>query len=229
MKSYYDWIEYNSQRNDDAIRIYNYNLKSKVNYIEKGVHKNARDIYALSLLLTEKKNAISNVLDFGSNLIPQSNLLNKINVNRYRFFIYNPHIHKIRKKFKFKYKFVDKIKDLEKYKFDLIYFGSSLQYIQNLKEIGNLKFIRKSKYVLISHTPVVLNNSKTYQENQTTIKKKIVKNLIQNIHSYGEILKNLLKNSFSLKFKSINEIKYSGLKKRKKNVYSLNLLFKNKN
>jgi hypothetical protein len=104
-----------------------------------------------------------------------------------------------------------------------------LQYIQNLKEIGNLKFKRKSKYVLISHTPVVLNNSKTYQENQTTIKKKIVKNLIQNIHSYGEILKNLLKNSFSLKFKSINEIKYSGLKKRKKNVYSLNLLFKNKN
>ena len=31
MKTYYDWIEYNSQRNNDAIRIYNYNLKSKVN------------------------------------------------------------------------------------------------------------------------------------------------------------------------------------------------------
>ena len=33
MKTYYDWIEYNSQRNNDAIRIYNYNLKSKANYL----------------------------------------------------------------------------------------------------------------------------------------------------------------------------------------------------
>ena len=228
MKTYYDWIEYNSQRNNDAIRIYNYNLKSKVNFIEKGVHKNARDIYALSLVLAEKKNLISNILDFGSNLIPQSNLLNKININKYRFYIYSTHVQKIKKKFKFKYKFINKIKNLEKHKFDLIYFGSSLQYIRNLKELGNLKFIGKSKYVLISHTPIILNNNKTYRENQTTVKRKIVKNLFQNIHSYREITKNLLRNRFSLKFKSINEIQYSGLKKRKKNVYSLNLLFKNK-
>jgi len=224
MKTYYDWIEYNSQRNNDAIRIYNYNLKSKVNYIEKGVHKNNRDVYALSLLLAKKRNVISNILDFGSNLIPQSNLLNKIDVSKYMFFIYNPYIEKINKKFKFKFKFIDKIKDLEKYKFDLIYFGSSLQYIQNLKEIGDFKFVRKSNYILISHTPIVLNNRKTYQENQTN-----AKNLIQNIHSYGEISKKLLKNRFNLKFQSINEFKYSGLKKRKKNVYFLNLLFKKKN
>jgi len=228
MKTYYDWIKYNSQRNNDAIRIYNYNLKSKVNYIEKGIHKNARDLYALTLLLAKKRNSISNILDFGSNLIPQVNLLNKINIKNYRFFIYSPSVQRISKKLIFKYKFINNIKKLEKYKFDLIYFGSSLQYIQKLKELGDFKFIDKSRYVLISHTPIILNNSKTYRENQTTVKKKIVKNLIQNIHSYGEITKDLLKNRFSLKFKSINEIQYSGLKKRKKNVYSLNLLFKKK-
>ena len=117
---------------------------------------------------------------------------------------------------------------MEKHKFDLIYFGSSLQYIRNLKELGNLKFIGKSKYVLISNTPIILNNNKTYRENKTNVKRKIVKNLFQNIHSYRDITKNLLRNRFSLKFKSINEIQYSCLKKRKKNVYSLNLLFKNK-
>tara|TARA_B100001123_G_scaffold180353_1_gene206607 strand:+ start:4263 stop:4937 length:675 start_codon:yes stop_codon:yes gene_type:complete len=224
MKTYFDWFKYNSQRNSDAIKIYNYNLKSKVNYIEKGVHKNVRDIYALSLLLAKKTNGISNILDFGSNLIPQSNLINKIDISKYIFFIYNPFVKKINKKLKFKFKIINKIKDLKKDKFDLIYFGSCLQYIKNLQDVGNLSFIKKTKYILISHTPISIGNYKTYQENQTN-----AKNLIQNIHSYEEISKKLLKKKFSLKFQSINEFKYSGLKKKKKNVFFLNLLFKNKN
>ena len=224
MKTYFDWLQYNSKRNKEAIRIYNYNLKSKVNYIEKSFYKNVRDIYALSLLLAKRTNSISNVLDYGSNLIPHSNLLNKIDVSKYKFFIYNPLIKKINKRLKLKFEFVNKIKDLKKNRFDLVYFGSSLQYIQNLKEIGDLQFMKRSNYILITHTPISLNNSKNYQENQANDN-----NLIQSIHSYREITKNLLRGCFNLKFKSINEFKYSGLKKRKKNVHSLNLLFKNKN
>jgi len=224
MKTYFDWFEYNSKRNKEAIRIYNYNLKSKVNYIEKSFYKNVRDIYALSLLLAKRTNSISNVLDYGSNLIPHSNLLNKIDVSKYKFFIYNPHIKKINKRLKLKFEFVNKIKDLKKNRFDLVYFGSSLQYIQNLKEIGDLQFMKRSNYILITHTPISLNNSKNYRENQAN-----ENNLIQSIHSYREITKNLLRGCFNLKFKSVNEFKYSGLKKRKKNVHSLNLLFKNKN
>jgi len=224
MKAYFNWFEYNSKRNKEAIKIYNYNLKSKFNYIEKGIYKNVRDIYALSLLLATKINSISYVLDYGVNLISQSNLLNKIDISKYKFFIYNPFIKKINHRLKFKFEFVKKIEDLKRNKFDLIYFGSSLQYIQNLKEIGNLQFIKKSNYILITHTPISLNKSKNYQENQAN-----VSSLIQNIHSYKEIKKNLLRDRFNLKFKSINEFKYSGLKKRKKNTHSLNLLFKNKN
>ena len=224
MKTYFDWFEYNSKRNKEAIRIYNYNLKSKVNYIEKSFYKNVRDIYALSLLLAKRTNSISNVLDYGSNLIPHSNLLNKIDVSKYKFFIYNPLIKKINKRLKLKFEFVNKIKDLKKNRFDLVYFGSSLQYIQNLKEIGDLQFMKRSNYILITHTPISLNNSKNYRENQAN-----ENNLIQSIHSYREITNNLLRGCFNLKFKSVNEFKYSGLKKRKKNVHSLNLLFKNKN
>ena len=74
MKTYFNWFEYNSKRNKEAIKIYNYNLRSKFNYIEKGVYKNVRDIYALSLLLATKINSTSYVLDYGGNLLPQSNL-----------------------------------------------------------------------------------------------------------------------------------------------------------
>ena len=125
---------------------------------------------------------------------------------------------------KFKFKFVKRIKDLKENKFDLVYFGSSLQYVQNLKEIGDLQFIKKSNYILITHTPISLIKSKNYQENQVN-----ENNLIQNIHDYREITKDLLRDCFDVKFKSINKFKYTGLKKKKKNIYSLNLLFKNKN
>ena len=84
--------------------------------------------------------------------------------------------------------------------------------------------MKRSNYILITHTPISLNNSKNYRENQAN-----ENNLIQSIHSYREITNNLLRGCFNLKFKSVNEFKYSGLKKRKKNVHSLNLLFKNKN
>ncbi len=224
MKACFNWFEYNSKRNKEAIKIYNYNLRSKFNYIEKGVYKNVRDIYALSLLLATKINSISSVLDYGGNLLPQSNLLNKIDISKYKFFIYNPFIKKINKRLKFKFEFVKKIEDLKKNKFDLIYFGSSLQYIQSLKKIGDLQFMKKSNYILITHTPISLIKSKNYRENQAN-----VSNLIQNIHSYREITQNLLRDRFDLKFKSINEFKYSGLRKMKKNTHSLNLLFKNKN
>ena len=220
MKTYFDWFEYNSKRNKEAIRIYNYNLKSKVNYIEKSFYKNVRDIYALSLLLAKRTNSISNVLDYGSNLIPHSNLLNKIVVSKYKFFIYNPLIKKINKRLKLKFEFVNKIKDLKKNRFDLVYFGSSLQYIQNLKEIGDLQFMKRSNYILITHTPISLNNSKNYRENQAN-----ENNLIQSIHSYREITKNLLRGCFNLKFKSVNEFKYSGLKKRKKKCTFIKFTF----
>ena len=136
------------------------------------------------------------------------------------FFIYNPFVKKINKKLKFKFKIINKIKDLKRDKFDLIYFGSCLQYIKNLQDIGNLNFIKKTNYILISHTPIALGNDKIYQENQIN-----AQNLIQNIHSYGEISKKLLKNRFNLKFKSINEFKYSGLKKKKKNVFFFKFTF----
>jgi len=220
MISSFDWKKYNSDREKEAIKIHKYNLNSSFNYLEKGIYNHIRDIYALSLLMS-KKDKKTRVLDFGGSLISQSNLINKIKIKNYNFEIYNPFIKKIKKKLLFKYNFTKKINDLKKKKFDLIYFGSCIQYIKNLNELINLNFIAKSKYILITHTPLSFDEKKILYKKQ-----KNQKNLSQKIYAYNFIKNKLLENKFILIFKSINDFKYSGLIKKKKNILSVNLLFK---
>lgn len=224
MKSKYDWMRYNRQRNSQAIKIFKYNLKNQVNFFEKGLYNHVRDLYAFSIILASKTYLKKKVriLDYGGNLISNSNLFNKIGKIYTKIDIYNPFSKKknlsfqrtsirITKKF-------NNIKNL-----DLTYFGSVLQYFDELSEVkGNLIFL-KSKYVLITHTPISLN-SKTFK-----LKQKNAKNLYQKIHSLDNISNILLKKKFTLVFKSINNFKYSGISKRpSSNTYLLNLLYKKK-
>ena len=224
MNSSFDWKKYNAIRNSQAIKINSYNLKSKFNYIEKNHYNHIRDIYAISLLLLNNgKNKIISVLDYGGNLIVHSNLVNKINIKKFKFYLYNPYASIIKKKFSFRYKFIIDKNYLYKKKFNLIYFGSSLQYIEDFSAICNLKFIESSDYILITHTPISFN-----KKNKLLFKQKNQSNLNQNIYSIDYIKKVLLRNKFQLIFKSLNEHKYSGLKKKTKDIYSVNMLFKKK-
>lgn len=223
MKSKYDWMRYNRQRNNQAIKIFKYNFKNKVNFFEKGLYNHVRDLYAFSIILASKpyiKKTVK-ILDYGGNLISNSNLFNKIVKINTKINIYNPFSKKkslsfqrtnirITKKF-------NNIKNL-----DLTYFGSVLQYFDELSEVnGNLTFL-KSKYILITHTPINLS-SKIYK-----IKQKNTKKLYQKIHSLDNISNILLKKKFTLVFKSINNFKYSGISKQPPNTYLLNLLYKKK-
>ena len=221
MQIKYNWTNYNLKRNKEAIKIHRFNLTNKFNFIEKGVYKNVRDIYALSLLIAKQKNKRINILDFGGNLMSHVNLRNKINSKKINFYIYSPHSTNYDKK-TIGLKIVN-IKNLNKIipkKFDLIYFGSVLQYIENLKSIST-SLINNSKYILITHTPVTLR-AKSYTENQNNANK-----LRQKIHTLNQIIKGIFSN-FNLIFKSRNEYKYTGIKIKKKNTFSLNLLLKNK-
>ena len=157
MKIKYNWINYNLKRNKEAIKINNFNIKSKINYLEKGVYKNVRDIYALALLLSGSHKKRVDVLDYGGNLMSHVNLINKINTKKIYFTIFNPFSPKeIKNKINLKIKSTQNLKILPKNKFDLIYFGSVLQYIENLKLI-NKKVISNSKFVLITHTPITFD------------------------------------------------------------------------
>ena len=221
MNNNFDWSNYNLKRNKEAIKINNYNLRQNVNFLEKGVYKNVRDIYALSIIVSQIGKKKINILDFGGNLMPHVNLSNKINIRNINIYIFNPFSknNKLKKK-NLKIVTLKKYEQLQKIKFDLIYFGSVLQYIENLI-ILKKKIINNSKFVLITHTPIIFSkkNFKEVQKNESK--------LIQKIHSFDELKKNIF-NKFNLIFKSVNDFKFTGLRKNKKNTYSLNLLFKKK-
>ena len=219
MESKFNWVNYNLKRNKEAIKINNFNIKSKINYLEKGVYKNVRDIYALALLLSGSQKKRVDVLDYGGNLMSHVNLINKINTKKIYFTIFNPFSPKeIKNKINLKIKSTQNLKMLPKKKFDLIYFGSVLQYIENLKLI-NKKVISNSKFVLITHTPITFDK-KSYIAKQSNEKK-----LFQKIHTLEHIKNILLKKNFQLVFKSINDFKFAGLKIKKNGTHSLNLLF----
>lgn len=219
MESKFNWVNYNLKRNQEAIKINNFNIKSKINYLEKGVYKNVRDIYALALLLSGSHKKRVDVLDYGGNLMSHVNLINKINTKKIYFTIFNPFLPKeIKNKINLKMKNTRNLKMLPKKKFDLIYFGSVLQYIENFKLI-NKKVISNSKFILITHTPITFDK-KSYIAKQSNEKK-----LFQKIYTLEHIKKILLKNNFQLVFKSINDFKFAGLKIKKNGTHSLNLLF----
>jgi hypothetical protein len=221
MNNNFDWTNYNLKRNKEAIKINNYNLRQNVNFLEKGVYKNVRDIYALSIIVSQIGKKKINILDFGGNLMPHVNLSNKIDIKNINIYIFNPFSknNKLKKK-NLKIVTLKKYEQLQKIKFDLIYFGSVLQYIENLM-ILKKKIINNSKFVLITHTPIIFSkkNFKEVQKNENK--------LIQKIHSFDELKKKIFI-KFNLIFKSVNDFKFTGLRKNKKNTYSLNLLFKKK-
>ena len=211
----FNWNKYNS--NFLLLKkIVKYNKKNKFNILESGLYNHVRDLYCLTLILTHlKKNKKKiKVLDFGSNLAPYSNLVNKINLKNFKISIYDPFNKKDYSRFDNIEIF--KNKKLLKKRWDIINFGSSIQYIDNLNILNDINFT-STITILITHTPISL--SKSYIANQ-----KNNKNLEQNIYSFDLLKKFFNRKKFKLYFKSRNENKYISAKTKFK-TFSMNLLF----
>jgi hypothetical protein len=135
MKSKYDWLRYNDQRNKEAINILKFNQKNQVNFLEKGLYNHIRDLYAFSIILASQPNlkAVTKILDYGGNLISNSNLLNKIKIKK-KIFIYNPFIKKKLSLSKSNIEIINKPNNIKT--IDLTYFGSVLQYFKNLENLN---------------------------------------------------------------------------------------------
>ena len=219
MESKY-WQKYNLNKNKLIKKIANYNKKNKVNFLESGHYNHIRDILALLISTIDKKNKRLEVLDYGSNLLSLVNFVNKIDVNKINFTIYDPY-YKSSKKINInaRYKIIDSEKKIFKKNYDLLHFGSSIQYENNfLEKIKGFK-LHPAKYILITHTPFSLK--KDYLSKQTNHPK-----LIQNIYSLSKIVSSFKKYNYKLIFKSRNSDKYIACKNKKFETYSLNLLFK---
>ncbi len=210
----FNWINYNN--NVQLLKkINNHNKLNKFNIIEKGIYNHIRDLFCISLVFNSKLNKKKiSVLDYGSNEIVYANLINKIDLKNFKFYIFDPFLKSKIKKIKNITLF--KNEKLLKKKWHYINFGSSIQYLENLDnlKIINYKYV---KTVLITHTPFSMK--KKYIAKQTNNK-----NLFQNIHSYKKIISFFKKNKLNLVFKSRNLDKQISSKKKYK-TYSLNLLF----
>lgn len=212
----YSWKKYNKKNERLISKFRKYNKKYNLNINEKSYYNHTRDLLAFNLI--EKKKI--KVLDYGSNFLACCNFDNKINCKNIGYFIFNPFLEKneIKKKFgNLNIRCIKNLKNISNKKFDVLNFGSSLQYLDNFEEIiKSIKFKSNSK-IIISATPITF--LKTYISKQTNAKK-----LKQKIYSYGYLKRILLAQRFKNIFKSCLDFRMSGLKK-KNQTYFMNLIF----
>jgi hypothetical protein len=218
--SKYNWKKYNDNNDTISKKLEKHNNISKINFIENSYYNHTRDLFALNLVTNKN----INVLDFGSNIASLSNLKNKINLKRVCFYIYDPFSsHKLYTNNSLKGLKIITCNNLDvinKKKFDLINFGSSLQYIETYELlIKRINFTKKC-LILFTATPLCLNKKyKIAQDNH--------KNLFQYVHNFKKLSSFFKVLGFKLIFKSAFNFKLASIIKPKKNTFFLNLLYKN--
>jgi hypothetical protein len=218
--SKYNWLKYNKINSSLSSRMIRFNKINNINFIEIGLYNHIRDIFCLTILFNKNKKKKTKILDYGSNLLALSNISSKINVKLFDFSIFDPFNSKKlnNSKVPFKINLITDRKKLKYRNFDIINFGSILQYIEDINSLNDHINYKNVNTILITHTPFTL--LKRYSSKQ-----KNHKNLIQYIRSINEIKRYFKKNGFKMIFKSRNDDKYIACEKKKTKTFSLNLIF----
>ena len=213
----YSWKKYNQKSSQLSKKLVKFNNDNNFNFIEDGLYNQIRDIFCLSILI--KKKGKIKILDYGSNVLSLSNIKNKINIKKYDFFIFDPFSEKKKVIYNpFKILIYNNKNEVKKENFDIVNFGSSIQYLKKLKDLDEVINFKKTLKIIITHTPI-------------TIKKKFItkqsnhKNLNQTVFNYNDLIDFFKKKKFSLVFKSRNQTKYAASLKNIGITYSLNLVF----
>lgn len=219
MTNNYSWKKYNLNIQKLINKNISFNKGSMFNAIDNSYYNQTRDIFAL----VANTSKVINILDFGSNLSLISNLSNKIDTRSKKFFVYDP-FYSLKDTIKIKninYTIFSNFADIIKIKFDLIHFGSCIQYIQNYYNYLEILKLNKKSKILFTATPFNLfTKYKTKQTNQ--------KNLFQTVHNYQDLCKLLKSKKFDIIFKSSMNIKLAKLKTVMPNTFFLNILFQMK-
>ncbi|MBI3601366.1 MAG: methyltransferase, TIGR04325 family [Candidatus Omnitrophica bacterium] len=109
--------------------------------------------------------------------------------------------------------------------FDIIYLGSSLQYIENYVALISRLAEMKPRYIFLSHTLVVDGTIETFATVQVNVQGKRLKNWIFN---YGEIEERFKAQGYGLIYRSANYDEYLNLdnyNEQFRKYRSANLLF----
>ena len=180
-----------------------------------------------------KKNNIR-FLDFGAGNLELFAYLSK-NVKKFKYFYhdqneYNLIIEKIKKKEKLKNLEIIKNFNLKSQTFDFVYFGGSLQYLDNYKK-SLKKIFKKTSYLIISQTPFYFNKQ---NQNDVILKQLNLSYTLNYLYliNYFKFMKLLKNNKFDLisltNNRVIKFINFKNLKKKYKKIDMYDLIFKKK-
>lgn len=216
------WKKYNKNLSLLAKKIIEHNNNNEFNFIEVNPYNHIRDLQSLILSFYCIGKEKIKILDYGSNLVCWSNIINKIDTSKLYISIYDPfnsnediYLNK-----DLRIKIYNNLEDLKDLKFDITFLGSVTQYINNLFEEITIKKFILSDIVYFSHTPFSLKNtfeSFGYRDFKGA----------QIVRSYSEVVKFMLDNNYELIFKSNlgSELADVETKHEEISVYA-NLLFK---
>ena len=126
------WYEYNSKLISNSIELIKENKNSNFNSEEKRCYSHIRDLVAITIANIDKKQI--KIFDYGSNIMPWSNIQNKIDLKRIKVTIFDPFALNDYAKnidFGFPINVKNNIKKINIDDFDMILFGSSSQYIED--------------------------------------------------------------------------------------------------
>lgn len=193
-----NWDDYNRKLIKKSIELINENKQSIFNSEEKRCYSHIRDLVALTLININKKNL--KVLDYGSNIMPWSNIQNKIDLSNLSVLIFDPFTdsdYSSSIDFGFPICVENDSNIIHSTNFDIVLFGSSSQYIENFYEKLINNEIQLPKKVFFLDTPFSLSKDLNLnQEDQSKREYKVF------IRSYSRLISIMEEKGYKLKFKS---------------------------
>ena len=219
-----NWGEYNLNLVKNAIKFLNGNNNNVFNLEEKRCYSHIRDLFALLAAIIDKKKL--NILDYGSNIMPWSNIQNKIDIRSLSVTIFDPYANQDYSEginFGFPLKVVNNLSSIKKEFFDILVFGSSSQYIESFYKLFSDSIFIIPDIILFTDTPLSLKDQlELEQVDQSGSKYKVY------IRTFDE-LKTFVSNiGYSIVFKSALpwETQEYLKKELSENIKMTNILFK---
>jgi len=159
-----NWNKYNQNLIESSIKFLEENNQSIFNLEEKRCYSHIRDLVAFLAAVKDKE---LNILDYGSNIMPWSNIKNKIDVKSLSVTVFDPYSLEDYSKglnFDFPLKVINNLSSVNNELFDILIFGSSSQYIEDFyKKFLDLGFVIP-EMIFFTDTPLSLKNELHFQQ-----------------------------------------------------------------
>lgn len=143
------WATYNAKFYHDPVYVSE----------ESGCYPHVRDLLAIVIALKQQTCLPSTLklLDYGSNLSVWQSVRERVNLDVVDWTIFDPFASNLGSHVQEHPTIVSHLLELEKY--DVINFGSVLQYVDDLSKLPLTQLLKKDSVILVTHTPISLGRN----------------------------------------------------------------------